>query len=144
MNPYEMQHRMVKAVKIVDMAERLGFSPDELAKEKNMKSWAKACEIKQPSKETWQMAVSLLKNRREYNGEGGLDDPRFIQSLGSMAVQIANTLAQENLDSSEAEQLTKGEKRKIERMSEATTDTFDLGKKFLEDREDHRWESMNN
>ena len=92
-----------------------------------------------PSRETWDMALSLLRFRLEYDGPGGLDSPRFIQHLGSMAVQIADTLAKHDVDSGEADRLSKSEKRAVERLSGAEKDSFDIGKAFLEARERFRW-----
>ena len=68
------------------------------------------------------------------------DSPRFIQHLGSMAVEITETLIKYNVDSDEAANLSKSEKRRVAKMSKASDDetTFDLGQKFLEMREEHR------
>lgn len=144
MNPYEVQYRIVKAVKLVDKAEKLGFTPDEFEEERNLDSWAKIAGVNKPSRETWEMALSLLKFRAEYDGPGGVDDPRFIQHLGSMAVQIADTLAKHDVDSDEAERLSKTEKRQVAKMSDADQkeSTFDLGKIFLEMRERFRLENI--
>tara|TARA_Y100001949_G_C15981860_1_gene328738 strand:+ start:1828 stop:2262 length:435 start_codon:yes stop_codon:yes gene_type:complete len=143
-NPYEVQYRIVKAVKLADMAERLGFTPDELESEQNLVTWADSCGVNKPSKETWGMVVSLLKFRQEYEGPGGIDHPRFIQHMGSMAVQIADTLAKHDVDSDEAERLSKTEKRQVAKMSDADQkeSTFDLGKIFLEMRERFRLENI--
>ena len=142
MNPYEMQRRMAKACALTDKAEELGFIPEELANEhpKARESLAKMCGVNPPSLETWEMVVDLLDKRVSYEGEGGLDDPRFIQHLGSMAVEITETLIKHNVDSDEAANLSKSEKRRVAKMSEAKEDdtTFDLAQKFLEMREEHR------
>ena len=142
MNPYEVQRRLVKACALADKAEELGFLPEELANEhpKARQTLAKMCGVKPPSVETWHMAVELLEKRTKYEGSGGIDSPKFIQHLGAMAVQITETLAKNNLDSSEATQLSKNEKRRVAKMSKASDDetTFDLGQKFLEMRETHR------
>ncbi len=143
MNPYEMQRRMAKACAIADKAEELGYSPDELAVEhpKVRESLPKMCGVRPASKETWMMAVDLLAKRKKYTGSGGLDDPKFIQRLGAMAVRITETLDRNNLDSDDAENLTKREKRLVAKLSKADADdtTFDLGQKFLEMRETHRF-----
>jgi len=142
MNPYEMQRRMVKACALADKAEELGFLPDELANEhpKARQTLAKMCGVKPPSVETWDMAVELLGKRIRYEGSGGIDSPKFIQHLGAMAVQITETLAKNNLDSFEATQLSKSDKRRVAKISKANDDetTFNLGQKFLEMREEHR------
>tara|TARA_R100001530_G_C4287131_1_gene147085 strand:+ start:476 stop:925 length:450 start_codon:yes stop_codon:yes gene_type:complete len=142
MNPYEMQRRMVKACALADKAEELGFLPDELANEhpKARQTLAKMCGVKPPSVETWDMAVELLGKRTKYEGSGGIDSPKFIQHLGAMAVQITETLAKNNLDSFEATQLSKSDKRRVAKISKANDDetTFNLGQKFLEMREEHR------
>ena len=90
------------------------------------------------------MVVDLLDKRVSYEGEGGLDAPRFIQHLGSMAVEITETLIKYNVDSDEAANLSKSEKRRVAKMSKAKEDdtTFDLAQKFLEMREEHRSENM--
>ena len=146
MNPYEMQRRLAIACALTDYAEVLGFIPEELANEhpKARESLAKMCGVKPPSLETWEMVVDLLDKRVSYEGEGGLDDPRFIQHLGSMAVEITETLIKHNVDSDEAANLSKSEKRRVAKMSEAKEDdtTFDLAQKFLEMREEHRSENM--
>ena len=148
MNPYEMQRRMAKACALADKAEQLGFLADELAVEhpKGRETLAKMCGVKPPSSETWGMAVDLLAKRTEYQGTGGLDDPKFIQRLGAMAVRITETLDRNNLDSDEAENLTKTEKRLVAKLSKADTadTTFDLGQKFLEMRETHRLSKSEN
>lgn len=142
MNPYEMQRRMVKACALADKAEELGFLPEELANEhpKARESLAKMCGVKPPSVETWDMTVDLLQKRVGYTGENGIDSPVFIQHLTAMAVQITETLARNNLDSSEATQLSKSDKRRVAKISKASDDetTFNLGQKFLEMREEHR------
>lgn len=139
-NPYEYQRRMVKACKIADKAEELGFTPEEMREEVEWEAWAKTCGVKKPSRETWDLAVALLRNRCDYVGDGGLDDPRFIQTMGVMAVQITETLDRHGLDSDEADNLTKRDKRTVARLSKATHDveTFDLGRWFLKMREEHR------
>jgi hypothetical protein len=138
-NPYEIQYRMVKAVKIADKAEELHYTVEEFEAERNLESWARVAGVNKPSRETWEMALSLLRHRLEYDGPGGLDSPRFIQHLGSMAVQIADTLAKHDVDSGEADLLSKPEKRTVERLSGAEKDSFDIGKAFLEARERFRW-----
>jgi hypothetical protein len=132
---------MVKAVKIADKAEQLGFTVEEFELERNLDSWAAIAGVNKPSRETWDMALSLLRSRLEYDGPGGVDSPRFIQHLGSMAVQIADTLAKHDVDSGEADRLSKSEKRAVERLSGAEKDSFDIGKVFLEARERFRWQS---
>lgn len=141
MNPYEVQYRMVKAVKIADKAEELGYTVEEFELERNLDAWAMIAGVNKPSRETWDMALSLLRFRLEYDGPGGVDSPRFIQHLGSMAVQIADTLAKHDVDSGEADRLSKSEKRAVERLSGAEKDSFDIGKAFLEARERFRWPS---
>jgi hypothetical protein len=132
---------MVKACKIADKAEELHYTVEEFEQERNLDSWALIAEVQKPSRETWDMALSLLRSRLEYDGPGGLDSPRFIQRLGSMAVQIADTLAKHDVDSGEADRLSESEKRAVERLSGAEKDSFDIGKAFLEARERFRWPS---
>jgi hypothetical protein len=93
-----------------------------------------------PSKETWFLAADLLSKRESYDGPSGLEDPRFIQNLTKMAVNITETLDKHGLDSQEAKALSKKDKRFVAKLSKADSDetTFDLGAKFLEMREDHR------
>ena len=141
-NPYEMQRRMAKACIIADKAEELGFSAEDIAKEtpQTWKQWAALCGVKPPSKETWDLVVDLLNKRSAYSGPGGIEDPRFIQKMARMAVSITETLDRHNLDSDEAKNLSKKDKRTVAKLSKADSDetTFDLGTKFLEMREQHR------
>ena len=143
MNPYEMQRRMAKAGTIADKAERRGFSASDLGKQDSMewKQWAALCGVKPPSKETWDMVIDLLSKRESYNGPSGLEDPRFIQNLTKMAVHITETLDKNNVDSDEAKNLSKKDKRFVAKLSKANSDdtTFELGTKFLEMREEHRF-----
>ena len=132
---------MVKACKIADKAEELHYTVEEFEQERNLDAWGLIAEVQKPSRETWDMALSLLRSRLEYDGPGGMDSPRFIQHLGSMAVQIADTLAKHDVDSSEADRLSKSEKRAVERLSGAEKDSFNVGKAFLEARERFRWPS---
>jgi hypothetical protein len=99
-----MQRRMAKACIIADKAEEMGFTPDDFHTESvNVrKQWATLCGIKVPSKETWFLAADLLSKRESYDGPSGLEDPRFIQNLTKMAVNITETLDKNNLDSDEA------------------------------------------
>ena len=142
MNPYEMQRRMAKACIIADKAEEMGFTPKDFHTEsvKVRKQWATLCGIKVPSKETWFLAADLLSKRESYDGPSGLEDPRFIQNLTKMAVNITETLDKHGLDSQEAKALSKKDKHFVAKLSKADSDetTFDLGAKFLEMREDHR------
>jgi hypothetical protein len=142
LNPYEMQRRMAKACIIADKAEEMGFTPDDFHTESvNVrKQWATLCGIKVPSKETWFLAADLLSKRESYDGPSGLEDPRFIQNLTKMAVNITETLDKNNLDSDEAKALSKKDKRFVAKLAKADSDdtTFDLGAKFLEMREEHR------
>lgn len=142
MNPYEMQRRMAKACIIADKAEEMGFTPEDFHTESVTvrKQWATLCGIKVPSKETWFLAADLLSKRESYDGPSGLEDPRFIQNLTKMAVNITETLDKHGLDSQEAKALSKKDKRFVAKLSKADSDetTFDLGAKFLEMREEHR------
>ncbi len=141
MNPYEVQRRIVKATKLADMAEYLGFEAGEFREETAFAAWARACRIKEPSATTWELAADLLQLRNSYNGPGGLDHPRFVQRMAVMAVGIADTLAKHDLDSDESDQLTGGEKQAVARLSDATEEgtVFDLGRWFLKLREEFRW-----
>ena len=140
-NPYEYQRRMVKACKIADKAEELAYTPEEMQEEVEWAAWARKCGVRKPSRETWDLAVLLLRNRRDYDGNGGIDDPRFIQTMGAMAVQITETLDRHGLDSDEASNLTDRDKNTVARLSRAKSDeaTFDLGRWFLKMREEHRF-----
>jgi hypothetical protein len=142
MNPYEVQRRMAKACALADKAEDLGYTHEELEDEhpKGRETLAKMSGVKPPSRETWEMTIDLLKKRRVYGGSGGLDDPKFIQRLGAMAVRITETLHRHNVDSDEATQLSKREKTLVAKLSKADSSekTFDLGKLFLEMRESYR------
>ena len=142
MNPYEIQRRMAKACTIADKAEEMGFSASDLGKQDTLewKQWAALCGVKPPSQETWDMVVDLLAKREVYNGPSGLEDPRFIQNLTKMAVKITETLDKNNVDSGEAKNLSKKDKRFVAKLAKANPDetTFDLGTKFLEMREEHR------
>ena len=86
------------------------------------------------------MVVELLHKRSSYSGGGGLDDPRFVQNMARMAVSITETLNKHGLDSDEAKNLSKKDKRAVAKLSKADSDetTFNLGAKFLEMREEHR------
>ena len=141
-NPYEMQRRIAKACVIADKAEEMGFSAKDMSREtkQTWKHWAALCNVKPPSQETWDMVVDLLGKRSSYSGDGGIDDPRFVQNLAKMAVSITETLNKHGLDSDEAKNLSKKDKRVLAKLSKADSDetTFDLGAKFLEMREDHR------
>tara|TARA_R100001463_G_scaffold48188_1_gene97251 strand:+ start:904 stop:1359 length:456 start_codon:yes stop_codon:yes gene_type:complete len=141
-NPYEIQRRMAKACTIADKAEEMGFSASDLGKQDTLewKQWAALCGVKPPSQETWDMVVDLLAKREVYNGPSGLEDPRFIQNLTKMAVKITETLDKNNVDSGEAKNLSKKDKRFVAKLAKANPDetTFDLGTKFLEMREEHR------
>jgi hypothetical protein len=143
-NPYQMQRRIVKATKLADMAENLGFDAEEFRGESTPAAWARACEIKEPSVTTWALAADLLQLRNDYDGPGGMDHPRFVQRMAVMAVGIADTLAKHDLDSEESDYLTKGEKRAVARLSEADQGdaTFDLGRWFLKLREEFRWRAI--
>ena len=84
--------------------------------------------------------MDLLRSRVEYNGPGGLDDPQVVQRLAKMAIDIAETLSRNDVDSDEAGALPRREKRLVAKLSKADTDatTFDLGKIFLKMREEFR------
>jgi hypothetical protein len=86
------------------------------------------------------MAVDLLQKRGAYMGYGGLDDPQVVQRLAKMAVDIAETLSRNNVDSDEAEALPRREKRLVAKLSKADADetTFHLGQFFLRMREEFR------
>lgn len=132
---------MSKAVALADMAQRIGFSPEEFRDAwPQRESWARSCEVRPPSKETWAMAADLLENRCSYDGVGGLDDPEFVQRLAKMAIDIAETLTRNNVDSDEAEVLPQHEKRLVAKLSKADADetTFHLGQFFLKLREEFR------
>ena len=141
MNPYETQRRIVKATKLADMAEYLGFEAEEFRGEESPAAWARACQIREPSTVTWALAADLLQLRNEYDGPGGMDHPRFVQRMAVMAVGIADTLAKHDLDSDESDRLSTGEKRAVAKLSEASQEatTFDLGRWFLKLREEFRW-----
>lgn len=141
MNPYEVQRRIVKATKLADMAEYLGFASEEFREETALAAWARACRIREPSVTTWELAADLLQLRNDYDGPGGMDHPRFVQRMAVMAVGIADTLAKHDLDSDESDRLTRGEKRAVARLSDADQEgtTFDLGRWFLKLREEFRW-----
>ena len=141
MNPYETQRRMSKATTLVDMAQQFHVSPEEFESEwPNRYEWARDSGTRPASRETWDLAVDLLRARAEYNGPGGLDDPQVVQRLAKMAIDIAETLSRNDVDSDEAEALPRGEKRLVAKLSKADTDatTFDLGKIFLKMREEFR------
>ena len=133
---------MAKACVIADKAEEMGFSAKDMLKEtkQSWKHWAALCGVKTPSQETWDMVVELLHKRSSYSGGGGLDDPRFVQNMARMAVSITETLNKHGLDSDEAKNLSKKDKRAVAKLSKADSDetTFNLGAKFLEMREEHR------
>ena len=136
---------MSKAVVLADMAQYLGTTPEEFAAEwPKRNKWAKACDVRPPSRETWDMAASLLENRCSYDGPGGLDNPQFVQQLAKMAIDIAETLTRNNVDSYEAEVLPKSEKRLVAKLSKADADeaTFNLGQFFLKLREEFRSRSV--
>ena len=86
------------------------------------------------------MAADLLENRCSYDRVGGLDDPQFVQRLAKMAIDIAETLTRNNVDSDEAEVLPQHEKRLVAKLSKADADetTFHLGQFFLKLREEFR------
>lgn len=141
MNPYETQRRMSKATTLADMAQQFGLSPEEFKKEwRNRYEWARDSGTRPASKATWDLAMDLLRSRAEYKGPGGLDDPQVVQRLAKMAVDIAETLSRNDVDSDEAEVLPKHEKRLVARLAKADSDTttFDLGKAFLRMREEFR------
>ncbi|MBF86316.1 MAG: hypothetical protein CL489_17820 [Acidobacteria bacterium] len=141
MNPYQTQRRMVKAVTLADMAQRLGLSPEAFESEwPDRYEWARDSGTRPASRETWDLAVDLLRSRAEYEGPGGLDDPSVVQRLARMAVDIAETLSRNDVDSDEAEVLPKTQKRLVAKLSKADTSatTFDLGKVFLRMREEFR------
>lgn len=145
MNPYETQRRMWKAVVLADMADSLQFNADEFEGEWSERcDWAELCDVRPPSRETWDMAVDLLEKRRAYTGDGGLDDPQVVQRLAKMAVDIAETLSRNNVDSDEAGALPKREKRLVAKLSKADADetTFHLGQFFLRVREEFRSRSV--
>ena len=132
---------MVKAVTLADMAQRLGLSPEAFGSEwSNRYEWARDSGTRPASRETWDLVVDLLRSRAEYDGPGGLDDPSVVQRLARMAVDIAETLSRNDVDSDEAEVLPKTEKRLVAKLSKADTNatTFDLGKVFLKMREEFR------
>jgi len=137
---------MAKACVIADKAEEMGFTPEDFHTEsvKVRKQWATLCGIKVPSKETWFLAADLLSKRESYagpeKGHDAIESPRFIQNMVKMAVNITETLDKHGLDSDEAKNLSKKDKRTVAKLSNADSDetTFDLGAKFLEMREDHR------
>jgi len=140
-NPYETQRRMSKAVVLADMADSRQFNAAEFEAEWSERAdWAELCNVRPPSRETWDMAVDLLGKRRAYTGDGGLGDPQVVQRLAKMAVDIAETLSRNNVDADEAEVLPRREKRLVAKLSKADTDatTFDLGKIFLKMREEFR------
>jgi hypothetical protein len=132
---------MSKAVVLADMAQRMKATPEEFAAEwPKRNKWAKACDVRPPSRETWDMAKSLLENRCSYEGPGGLDNPEFVQRLAKMAIDIAETLTRNNVDSDEAGVLPRSEKRLVAKLSKADADeaTFHLGQFFLRMREEFR------
>lgn len=140
-NPFEMQRRIDKATRIADVAEQQGVTADELADQwPNRKYWATTHKMKPASKETWDMAVGLLAERENYEGESGLGDPRVVQQLAAMAVRVTETLARHNVDSTDMEKLSRREKRQAARMAGAEDDklVFDLASRFMEYREEHR------
>lgn len=141
MNPYEMQRRIAKAVILADMADSRQFNADEFESEWSERyDWAELCGVRPPSRETWDMAVDLLRSRAAYDGPGGLDDPQFVQRLTKMAIDITETLSRNDVDSDEAEVLPKVQKRLVAKLAKADTSatTFDLGKIFLKMREEFR------
>ena len=144
-NPFEVQRRMDKATKIADIAEGLSMSSKHLATEwTNRYEWAEAYGMKPASKETWDMAVNLLSERERYTGEGGLDDPRVVQQLASMAVRMTETLNKHNVDSTDMTNMSRVEKRRAARLANVKDDNlvFDLASKFMEYRENHRMKGV--
>ena len=144
-NPFEVQRRMDKATKIADIAEGLKMSAKHLAAEwPKRKEWAEAYDMKPASKETWDMAVNLLSERERYVGEGGLDDPRVVQQLASMAVRMTETLTQHNVDSTDMTSMSRVEKRRAARLAKVNDDNlvFDLASRFMQFREDHRMKGV--
>ena len=140
-NPYETQRRMSKAVVLADAAQQFGLTPEEFERSWSERyEWAGLCDVRPPSRETWGMAVDLLQKRGAYMGYGGLDDPQVVQRLAKMAVDIAETLSRNNVDSDEAEALPRREKRLVAKLSKADADetTFHLGQFFLRMREEFR------
>ena len=132
---------MSKAVVLADMAHHMGLSPSEFKEQwPQRNAWADRCKVRPPSRETWGMAADLLENRCSYDGDGGLDDPEFVQRLAKMAIDIAETLTRNNVDSYEAEILPKHEKRLVAKLSkaDAAETTFHLGQFFLKLREEFR------
>lgn len=140
-NPYESQRRMSKAVVLADAAQQFGLTPEEFDRSWSERyEWAENTDMRPASRETWDMAVELLQNRCAYDGPGGLDDPQVVQRLAKMAVDIAETLTRNNVDSDEAENLPKHEKRLVAKLSkaDAAETTFHLGQFFLKVREEFR------
>ena len=64
-NPYERQHRFLKAVKLVDKIEELGLMPFTVNQmnEKNKAKLAQMCDMPTPSVETWKYVVDLFSKR---------------------------------------------------------------------------------
>ena len=95
---------MSKAVVLADAAQQFGLTPEEFERSWSERyEWAGLCDVRPPSRETWDMAVDLLQKRGAYMGYGGLDDPQVVQRLAKMAGAIAEAVSRNHVDSSEAE-----------------------------------------
>ena len=86
------------------------------------------------------MAAELLGTRENHVGSGGLGDPRVVQRLAAMAVRLTETLARGDIASDEVGSLSKADRRNAARLAGAENDglVFDLARKFMEFREEHR------
>lgn len=64
-NPYEHQHRLLKAVRIVDLLEEDGVTLEEARKYDEQKQFYVCAAINagRPSQETWEMACELYGKR---------------------------------------------------------------------------------
>lgn len=64
-NPYEHQHRLLKAVRIVDLLEEDGVSLEEARKYDERKQYYVCASINagKPSPETWEVALDLYGKR---------------------------------------------------------------------------------
>lgn len=140
-NPFEMQRRMGKAAMLADAAEEQWVSAEKFLSEwPRRNKWCEEVGIKPASKETWQMAAELLGTRENHVGSGGLGDPRVVQRLAAMAVRLTETLARGDIASDEVGSLSKADRRNAARLAGAENDglVFDLARKFMEFREEHR------
>ena len=83
-NPYERQHRFLKAVKMVDKIEELGLMPFTVNRmtEKNKAKLAQLCDMPTPSAETWKYVVDLFSKR--------VVDP-LVQKVAALSIGSACT-----------------------------------------------------